>query len=130
MLEAGIDPDPALQVDAITTEAAGYDAAIALLDRGVAFDAIFAASDLIAIGAMRALEEAGLDVPRDVSVVGFDDIPAASLSHPPLTTIAQDYAKAGEMLVDTLLRSIRAQTAEAAMLPPRLIVRRSTAEAK
>ncbi|MEO5492784.1 MAG: LacI family DNA-binding transcriptional regulator [Sphingomonas sp.] len=130
MLEAGIDPNPALQVNAITTEAAGYDAAIALLERGEAFDAIFAASDLIAIGAMRALEEAGLDVPRDVSIVGFDDIPAASLSHPPLTTIAQDYAKAGEMLVDTLLRSIRAQTAEAAMLPPRLIVRRSTAEAK
>jgi len=130
MLEAGIDPDPALQVDAITTEAAGYDAAIALLKRGVAFDAIFAASDLIAIGAMRALGEVGLDVPRDVSVVGFDDIPAASLSHPPLTTIAQDYAKAGEMLVDTLLRRIRAQPTEAVMLPPRLIVRRSTAEAK
>ena len=130
MLEAGINPDIGLQVDAITTEASGYEAAQKLIGRGIAFDAIFAASDLIAIGAMRALEEAGLNVPRDVSVVGFDDIPAASLSHPPLTTIAQDYAKAGEMLVDTLLRSIRAQTAEAAMLPPRLIVRRSTAEAK
>ena len=127
MQEAGIDPDAALQVDAITTEASGYDAANELLRRGVAFDAIFAASDLIAIGAMRALEEAGLNVPRDVSIVGFDDIPAASLSHPPLTTIAQDYAKAGAMLVDTLLRQIRAQPAEAAMLSPRLVVRRSTA---
>jgi len=130
MLEAGVKPDIGLQVDAITTEASGYEAAQKLIGRGIAFDAIFAASDLIAIGAMRALEEAGVDVPRDVSVVGFDDIPAASLSHPPLTTIAQDYRKAGEMLVDTLLRSIRAQTAEAAMLPPRLIIRRSTAEAK
>jgi DNA-binding LacI/PurR family transcriptional regulator len=127
MLEAGIDPDPGLQVDAITTEASGYDAAIELLKRGIAFDAIFAASDLIAVGAMRALEEAGLSVPSDVSVIGFDDIPAASLSHPPLTTIAQDYAKAGAMLVDTLLRQIRSQPAEAAMLPPRLVVRRSTA---
>jgi DNA-binding LacI/PurR family transcriptional regulator len=127
MLEAGIDPDPALQADAITTEASGYEAAIELLRRGVAFDAVFAGSDLIAIGAMRALEEAGLSVPGDVSIVGFDDIPAASLSHPPLTTIAQDYAKAGAMLVDTLLRQIRAQPVEAAMLPPRLVVRRSTA---
>jgi DNA-binding LacI/PurR family transcriptional regulator len=127
MLEAGIDPDPALQADAITTEASGYEAAIELLRRGVAFDAVFAGSDLIAIGAMRALEEAGLNVPGDVSIVGFDDIPAASLSHPPLTTIAQDYAKAGAMLVDTLLRQIRAQPVEAAMLPPRLVVRRSTA---
>jgi DNA-binding LacI/PurR family transcriptional regulator len=76
---------------------------------------------------MRAFEGAGLSVPGDVSIVGFDDIPAASLSHPPLTTIAQDYAKAGAMLVDTLLRQIRAQPVEAAMLPPRLVVRRSTA---
>ncbi len=80
MLEAGIDPDPTLQVDAITTEASGYEAAIELMRRGVAFDAVFAGSDLIAIGAMRAFEEAGLDVPGDVSIVGFDDIPAASLS--------------------------------------------------
>ena len=63
-------------------------------------------------------------------MIGFDDIPAASLSHPPLTTIAQDYRKAGEMLVDTLLRRIRAEATEAVVLPPRLIVRRSTAEAK
>ena len=130
MVEAGLAPDAGLQVDAITTEASGYDAAQELITRGIAFDAIFAASDLIAIGAMRALEEAGLEVPRDVSVVGFDDIPAASLSHPPLTTIAQDYRKAGEMLVDTLLRRIRAQPTEAMMLPPRLIIRRSTTEVR
>ena len=126
MAAAGITPDPALQADAISTEASGYAAAQALLARGVGFDAIFAASDLIAIGAMRALEEAGCAVPDDVSIVGFDDIPAASLSHPPLTTIAQDYARAGEMLVDTLLRRIKAQPTETRMLPPRLVVRRST----
>ena len=130
MREAAVVPDIGLQVDAITTEASGYAAAQKLLGRGIAFNAIFAASDLIAIGAMRALEEAGLNVPRDVSIVGFDDIPAASLSHPPLTTIAQDYAKAGEMLVDTLLQQIRSQSSEPAMLPPRLVVRRSTAAAQ
>lgn len=123
----GIGVDPQLQVDALSTEASGYTAARDLIERNAAFDAIFAASDLIAIGAMRALDEAGLRVPEDVSVVGFDDIPAAQLSHPPLTTIAQDYARAGQLLVDTLLRQIRTLPTETAILPPQLIVRRSTA---
>ncbi len=122
----GIRPDPGLQVDAITTEAAGHDAALRLIGRGIPFDAIFAASDLIAIGAMRALEERGLSVPNDVAVVGFDDLPAASLAHPPLTTVAQDYRRAGELLVDTLLARIRGETTETALLPPRLVVRGTT----
>lgn len=122
----GIRPDPGLQVDAITTEAAGHDAALRLIGRGIPFDAIFAASDLIAIGAMRALEERDLQVPRDVAVIGFDDLPAASLAHPPLTTVAQDYRRAGELLVDTLLARIRGETTETALLPPRLMVRGTT----
>jgi DNA-binding LacI/PurR family transcriptional regulator len=126
MRDAGLTPEPALQVDAATTEASGYDAAQALLRRGTPFDAIFAASDLIAIGALRALAEAGLAVPDDVAVIGFDDIPAASLSHPALTTIAQDYARAGQVLVETLLRRIASQPTETTMLPPRLVVRKST----
>lgn len=127
MAEAGLSADPALQVDAITTEEAGYEAALDLIGRGVPFDAIFAGSDLIAIGAMRALEEKGLRVPEDVAIVGFDDIPAAALSHPPLTTIAQDYARAGELLVDALIGQINGGSAEQKMLMPRLVVRRSTA---
>ncbi len=127
-IEAGLVPDPALLVSALSAEQAGYDAAIALIDRGVAFDAIFAASDLIAIGAMRALDERGVSVPGDVAVVGFDDIPAASLTHPPLTTVAQDYRLAGEVLVDTLLRQIRGEDAESTSLPARLIVRRSSGQ--
>ncbi len=127
MIDAGLTPDPALQVDAISTEASGYAAARALIAGGVGFDAIFAASDLIAVGALRALAEAGLSVPGDVSIVGFDDIPAASLSHPPLTTIAQDYARAGQTLVDTLLKQIASLPTETKMLPPRLVLRRSTA---
>ena len=126
LAEAGLALDPALQVDAITTEASGHDAARALLARGATFDAIFAASDLIAIGAMRALAEAGRDVPGDVRIVGFDDLPAASLAHPPLTTVAQDYRRAGEFLVDTLLARIRGEATATAILPPRLVVRGST----
>lgn len=126
LLAAGIRPDPALQTDAITTEESGYEATVRLLARGVSFDALFAASDLIAVGALRALLNAGLRVPEDVAIIGYDDIPAASLSNPPLTTIAQDYRSAGEALVDTLLKLVRGERAENRVLPPRLVVRRST----
>jgi len=121
----GLEADPSLQVDAITTESSGYEAARVLLSRGAAFDAIVGASDLIAIGAMRALAEAGLDVPGDVAVVGFDDLPAAGLSNPPLTTVMQDTRLAGDALVDTLLRLVRGQPATDRLLPTRLVVRRS-----
>jgi DNA-binding LacI/PurR family transcriptional regulator len=121
--EAGISLDPALQRNAVTTEAAGREAALSLIAGGVAFDAIFAASDLIAIGAMRALAEHGRSVPMDVAVVGFDDIPAASLTAPPLTTVMQDLRGAGEALVDALLRQIRGESVEPHALPTRLMVR-------
>ena len=76
-----------------------------VIDSGVDFDAVFAASDLIAIGAIRALTRAGKQVPRDVSVVGYDNIPAARLVTPPLTTIDQDTVLAGRMLVSKLIDS-------------------------
>lgn len=73
------------------------------LDRGIVFDGVFAASDLIAIGAVRALTRAGLQVPGDVSVVGYDNIPASRLVTPRLTTIDQDANLAGRMLVSKLI---------------------------
>ncbi len=123
---ADLPVDPGLQVDALSSEASGYDAASRLIARGIAFDAIFAASDMIALGAVRALIESGRSVPGDVALVGFDDIPAASLAQPPLTTIRQDYARAGELLVDMLIRRIDRRDTEPALLPPELVVRRST----
>ena len=66
------------------------------------FDAILAASDLIAIGAMRALQAAGKRIPEDVAVIGFDDIPAAGLASPPLTTVMQDARLAGRTLVEMI----------------------------
>ncbi|MBS0254041.1 MAG: LacI family DNA-binding transcriptional regulator [Proteobacteria bacterium] len=125
MASAGLTFDPALQVDAISTEEAGHAAAEALLARGVRFDAIFAASDLIAIGAMRALAEAGRSIPADVAVVGFDDIPAASLTSPPLTTVMQDLRGAGELLVETLVAQVMGQPAPPSTIPARLVVRQS-----
>ena len=117
--------DESLRVDAITTEQAGFDATCELLRRDVAFDAIVAASDLIAIGALRALQSQGIDVPGQVSVVGFDDLPAASLTNPPLTTVMQDTRMAGEVLVDTLLKLVRDEPTQGQVMPTRLVVRRS-----
>jgi DNA-binding LacI/PurR family transcriptional regulator len=126
MARHGLMSDPALQVNAATTEESGYAAARALLARDRSFDAVFAACDLIAIGAMRAFEEAGLVIPRDVAIAGFDDIPVASLTHPRLTTIAQDYVQAGAVLVEALIGKINGKPIAGTVLAPRLIVRQST----
>jgi DNA-binding LacI/PurR family transcriptional regulator len=123
---AGVPVLPALQVEAMdSSEKLGYAAVQLLQDRGQTFDALFAASDLLAVGAMRALGDAGWRVPEDVAVVGFDDIPVAAFASPPLTTVQQDTRAAGEVLVQTLLRMIRGEPAESAMLPARVVVRRS-----
>ena len=124
--EVGLRMNPALQVDAISTEQAGYDAMRTLLSRGLPFDALFAGSDLIAIGAMHALKEAGLRVPEDVAVVGFDGTPMSRFSNPPLTTVVQDTSKAGELLVDTLLQLVRDQPAQSITMAPTLQVRASS----
>lgn len=126
LAEAGIAPDPALLIDAVSYEDAGQAAAQSLLDAGTHFDAIFAASDLIAIGAMRALAAAGRLVPGEVAIVGFDDQPAASMTAPPLTTVMQDVRGAGELLVETLLAQIEDRAVANRSIPTRLIVRGST----
>ncbi|WP_017443773.1 LacI family DNA-binding transcriptional regulator [Gayadomonas joobiniege] len=114
-------------IRAISTEASGYHATQSLLANNTDFDAIFAASDLIAIGVIKALQEAGLNVPNDVSVVGFDDLAVARFSLPPLTTVRQNTTLAGQMLVSNLLSLIDdiPVDASSALLPPQLIVRGS-----
>ena len=126
MRAAGMEPDASLQFDALTNEDDGRRAAAELIASGQPFDAIFAASDLIAIGAMRALTDAGMRVPDDVAIVGFDNIPAASLTSPPLTTIRQDVKGAGERLVETLLAQIEGRDPPGARLPTQLLERGST----
>lgn len=120
---------PALQVDAVTAEQSGYEAAQELLARGQPFDAIFAASDLIAIGAMKALHERGLRVPDDVAVAGFDDIPLAAFVNPSLSTVQQDTKLAGRILVETLLALINNEPAESRTIPVKLALRRSSGAA-
>lgn len=123
--EGGIIPRKRLQFDAVTSEEAGAAAAEALIASGETFDAILAASDLIAIGAMRAFAARGIKVPDDIAVVGFDDIAAASFTNPPLTTVLQDTRAAGRTLVETLLGRIREERVEDVLLPATLVVRRS-----
>jgi DNA-binding LacI/PurR family transcriptional regulator len=94
-----------------------------LLRRGATFDAIFASSDLIALGAIRALQRAGLKVPEDVSVVGYDDMLLSRLSTPALSTIKQDTYKAGRLLVSRILDEDGDHRPE--RLPTDLIVRES-----
>ncbi len=124
--EAGVAADPALQRNALNSEDDGRAAVQALVSAGQSFDAIFAASDLIAIGAMRALAETGKRVPQDVAVIGFDDIPAASLANPPLTTISQDLKSGGERLVEALMAQMHDRVIPGAMIPARLVVRATT----
>jgi len=126
LVAAGIPEDSALQFDAITTEASGHAACLALLDSGVAFDAVCAASDLIALGALRALRDRGLRVPEDVRVTGFDDIPLAASVSPPLTTVQQDTKQAGALLVEKLLALLAGESVEGMSIPVKLVVRESS----
>ena len=75
---------------------------------------------------MRALHEAGVRIPEEVSIVGFDDLAAARLAEPPLTTISQDTRRAGEILVETLIAKIEERAPESVLLPVRLVVRGSS----
>jgi DNA-binding LacI/PurR family transcriptional regulator len=127
---ASLQAEPHVQIDAISTEQSGYEAAMQLLVSGMEFDAIVAASDLIAIGALRALQEHHISVPETVSVIGFDDIPAASFTNPQLTTVMQDTQRAGEILVETAVRLACGEPAESTVLPAKLVVRRSCGAAQ
>jgi DNA-binding LacI/PurR family transcriptional regulator len=94
------------------------------------FTALFAFNDLAAIGAIRALRLAGLSVPQDVSVVGFDDIPSAEFQNPPLTTVRQPLQKMGEIAASSLLARIAqngAKTPNVIYVNPELVVRGTTA---
>ena len=97
-------------------------------DRRLAFNAIFAANDLMAIGALRALRQAGLAAPDDVEVIGFDDIEFARMAEPPLSTVAQPAQEMGAMSAELLLRLIAGQKPrrKTVLMTPRLVLRGTT----
>ena len=113
-----------MQVDAISTETAGFDAANKILAYQQP-DAIVCASDLMAVGAIRAIRAKGLDVPNDIAVVGYDNIQISEFCSPPLTTVQQNTALAGKLLVTNLLKLINNEVVDDILMQPELIVRKS-----
>lgn len=109
----------------------GYPYAKQLLARKKPFTALFAYNDLSAIGAIRAIQEEGLRVPQDISVVGFDDIPWAAFNTPSLTTVRQPLGKMGEMAAEAVIRMIEhdGDHASEIAIEPTLVVRESTGQA-
>ena len=106
-LERGGRPvDPDLVAEGDFTEAGGAQAMADLLERVPDVDAVFVASDPMAVGALRALRDAGRRVPEDVAVVGFDDAAVAATCDPPLTTIAQPLGEMSRLMTEVLLRRI------------------------
>jgi DNA-binding LacI/PurR family transcriptional regulator len=105
----------------------GYRAGVELLNGPRDFTAVFSSNDQMALGLLHAFREAGLDVPGDVSVVGFDDIPEAAHFWPPLTTVRQDFRELGRRGIDLLLRELGDETVrEPGTITPQLVVREST----
>lgn len=108
----------------------GYQAAKKLLLSGAKFTAIFAVNDLMALGASRALQEAGLSVPTDVSIVGCDNIRFGEYATPPLTTLDVSAKEMGRQIIYTLLQKSRGIDVQQIHIVPQLIVRKSTGSAK
>ncbi len=101
--------EPLVVIERSFTQSAGFEAANAILDSGFAPSAIFAANDLMAIGVMQALHARKLAVPGDVAVVGFDNISAAPLVTPPLTTVTQFQDRLGERAAEVLLQRLNGE---------------------
>jgi LacI family transcriptional regulator len=118
-----------------STAQLGYDVTNELLATGERFTALFAFNDVSAIGAIRALEEHGLRVPADVSVVGFDDIESAGYMGPGLTTVRQPLQEMGRLAAEAVLRKVGRPSAEWAgevekiVIAPQLVVRETTGPA-
>jgi LacI family transcriptional regulator len=110
------------------TQRGGFGAANELLDLSPAPTAIIACNDLMALGAISAAQKRGLVVGHDVAVTGFDDIPPAEHSHPPLTTVHQPIYDIGRQICDMLVHLIRGEelTERHVLLHPQLIIRESS----
>jgi DNA-binding LacI/PurR family transcriptional regulator len=123
----GFTPDPELMVEGTWLHKDGYLGMQRLLESKATFTAVFAQNDRIARGAISALHQAGLRVPEDISVIGYDDIPEAEFSDPPLTTIRQPMQEIGQAATRLLIQMIenRDTTPTQVLFDTELIVRSS-----
>jgi LacI family transcriptional regulator len=124
--EMSLEPDDCLPGD--LTQRGGFRAMTELLERSRPPTAVVACNDLMALGAISAAQKRGLVVGRDVAITGFDDIPLAEHSHPPLTTVRQPIYDIGRSICDMLIRLIRGEelTERHVLLQPELVVRESS----
>src|ERR1700687_3036286 len=132
--ELGLEMDPDLILNLESDDPSpqvGYPYAKQLLARKKPFTALFAYNDISAIGAIRAMQEASLWIPQDVSVVGFDDIQWAAFHTPSLTTVRQPLGKMGQIAAETLIRMIEhhGEHSSEIAIEPTLVVRESTGQA-
>jgi LacI family transcriptional regulator len=128
----GLAPDQIRLEVSDLTQRGGYQVTQTLLDQAGPPTAIVACNDLMALGAMSAAQDRDLQVGKDISITGFDDIPLAEHSHPPLTTVHQPVYQIGGMVTEMLVRKIRGQVLdnERVLLQPSLIVRSSCGPAR
>lgn len=128
--EAGLKPGPVLRGN--FREESGYGAAALLQLQAPLPDAIFAANDAMALGCLHALRNAGVSVPGDVALAGFDDIPIARLLDPPLTTVGVAIAEMGREAIECCVRLVRGETAAPMqkLFAPTLFVRASSTNIK
>ena len=151
VIDGPVDPDAALRMEGIRSECVrrdihldpilieigdfseggGYEAMGRLLDTRADFSAVIALNDQMAYGAMLALSEAGLDIPGDISLVGFDDLPHSAYTVPPLTTISQPVNRIGAMAASTVLAmSAGYEQSVERSVDASIVVRKSTGSPK
>lgn len=126
MKRAGLKPGRSIESD--WSAAGGYEATQTLLRDGVSFTGLVAGNDQMALGALRALRELGLNVPKDVSVVGFDNLPESAFFEPPLTSVKQDFTALGRQSAEYLVALIEdpEMPPQQRVLYPELVIRQST----
>jgi DNA-binding LacI/PurR family transcriptional regulator len=123
--EAGREIDPMLLEYGDYSNTSGGEAMQRLLDKVPNIDAVFVNSDLMAIAAMDVIRQTGRTIPRDIAVVGYDDLSIAEHSNPPLTTIRQNIALAGKLLAQNLIDYLQTRMVTNVSIPVELIVRKS-----
>lgn len=124
--DLGVTPDPAWTQPVLFGEKQLNQVLTAWLDQGQTLDGVFAISDVSAITVMGLLNARGMNVPRDIKVVGYDDIEMSSHVHPGLTTVRQPVELAGPALVEHLFQLLEGQAAQNTLLPATLVIRESS----
>lgn len=130
MKKHGLSENAKVQISGLLNDKGGYEAGKTILSSSNRITAIFCANDIVAIGALRAVREAGLEVPNDLSIVGYDDITPAEYLSPSLSTISQPLETMSDATVDILIKKIEKNNdsweRKNLIFSPKLIVREST----